>query len=163
MVNLLLMNKSLLNKTLIVALLIIWALIGYKFFYGFSSTSEIPLQEIQIPAVNSALKKKDFELKLVDRDPFLGTYTTKPPPQVNTEKKIISNQKRNNTSWPLIEYFGFIQNETSKNPLVMLSVNNKLIRIKKGTEYEGLKIQDVFRDSISIKRGSQIKIFLKNK
>src|SRR5690606_14686741 len=105
-----------------------------------------------------------FELKLVDRDPFLGTY---PPKNTTSETHPIKpnpnrNMSNNKPSWPHITYYGYIQNETSKFPLVMISVNNKLIRVKKGAEFEGLIIKEVFRDSVILNKGNQIKVFLKN-
>jgi|SRR5690606_20822525 len=160
------MNKPLLNKVLIVALIIIWALIGYKFLYGFSFRTETSQMQLHPPPSKTVSKKVAvFELKLVDRDPFLGTYPLK---SITSETNPIkpnpkTNMSNNKPTWPQIAYYGYIQNETSKFPLVMISVNNKLIRVKKGDEYEGMIIQNVFRDSVVVRKGNQNKVFLKNK
>ena len=146
---------------LLIALLIIWSIVGYKFINGFFAKREMPELSLSLPINYSEnlVIRDTFKLKQLRRDPFLGSYE-----KSFLETKVFTPSKvavKKSNSWPKIEYFGYVQSENSNHPLILLKIDNKLIRIRKGTQKDHLIIKEVYEDSILVLNGKDRKMFLK--
>lgn len=157
------MNKSLINKGLIAVVAIVWLLIGYRLVNNFFGKSEI--MEYQAPLETAMpenlLKRDTFQLSLLKRDPFLGTYAKSSKKSRNTatisNTPIIRTPKT--VQWPKIEYYGFVKSENNSSPLLLFKVNDKLHRIRKRGKIDELLVKEVYEDSVLIMNGSQKRIF----
>jgi hypothetical protein len=124
------MNKQILNKILIVILLTVWSFVGYRFVSSFGLSKQADLSNTTainpIPKVQS--KRAAFRLGVINRDPFLNTFNRVETKSESPGRTVKSISEPKESRWPNIEYFGFVQNESSKNPLVLLKINNKIKR-----------------------------------
>ena len=160
------MNKKRLNSVLLVVMAGIWIALGYKLVLYFSNKN-IPIATIpynETLANNNTKTRDTFNIKTIKRDPFLGKVT---PVRKKTSKNIATSTTRNNTiktthePWPMIAYYGFVKNENSKEPLVLIKVNNSLKKVRKGNWVDELLIAKIYKDSIAIKKGKEERIFKK--
>lgn len=161
------MFKSKLNIFLGVLLIGIWTILAKKMFFNNTSTIEINKNSnIQQSAHYIKFSKDTFnlDLKVLKRDPFLNKLYSQPLPRKNkTPKKhktpVKSALKK---KWPKIEYLGYVKSEVSSSPLVLLRINNKLKRFRKGSvSSSGLIVKTIFKDSITIKYGNELKSYRK--
>lgn len=156
------MNKQQLNKILIAILVVIWGFVGFNFFSNYSiNDSIVPLENPDVILNNiSSVKSNRFQLAEISRDPFLGNYIVKEKKGLN--KSIKKKRKVNKKlPWPRIEYFGYVKNENSKKPLVLLKVNGRVKRTRKGEKLEGFVINSVYNDSIIISMGKEKRVIKK--
>ena len=158
------MNKSRINKILIVALTLIWSFVGYSFFWP-KNTTETPLQNTDL-ALETTVKTKvkdPFILQPLARDPFLNARTT-PRKKIKSIPKDRQKSSSKNTIsiWPNIAYFGFVKSNNQSAPLVLLKIDNQLKKLRQGERFEEILVKKVYRDSVQIQFGKEIKSFAKN-
>lgn len=157
------MSKSGLNKVLIISLLLIWSVVGYKLISSFFGKKEVdPISTLVAPkSVSIQTQKKEiFDLPTILRDPFLGKYTMQKK-EVSTKISYRKVKQARDLIWPSIEYYGFLKGEKSSGSLVLLKINSKMERIRKGEKFEGLEIKEIYQDSVLISFGKEKKIFAK--
>ncbi len=143
-------------------LLVIWAFVGYSIVNRFldvapiNSVSEFTSSK----KLNPVDSKDSFVLNNLNRDPFLDSYITT---EVETSSPMDSKTTYANppaaTTWPNIKYYGFVKNETSKIPLILLKIDNKMKRLRRGTTSENLTVDAIYKDSVVISHGKQTRTF----
>ena len=157
------MNKQKLNKILIPALILIWAFVGYRFISNKDSTpSPIDNHKNSKLATNvSTVIRDTIQINKLNRDPFLGTYLAKKSKSI---KKTVKRKPKaiKITSWPQVEYFGYVKNHNNKSPLVLLKVNGRVKRIRKEDKLEVFRIKSIYKDSIIISIGREKRTIKKN-
>jgi len=173
------MDKRLLNSILIVLMLAIWIVVLYRVFNFFKTDSAMNNVSNAITSGGNSFHnfaKDTFDLKHVDRDPFLDKFNkvkekrirkviSKPNEKSSvTKKNKIPPKKRiaDNSKWPKLSYYGYIRGMNSSSELVLIKVNNKLHKIREGDDIEGVYIKRVYRDSIIVKMEKQTKVIVKN-
>lgn len=159
------MKNSLLNKILLVVVVAIWILVIYRYFF---SQGEAPVEQLQTNnkvAIKQPLKKeKDFEVKILSRDPFLGKILKKKT-SIKTIKKVKTPSKKKtvlNEVWPNIKYIGFIKKEKS-NKVALLNVSGTFTRLKENEKKEAVNfyVKKIYKDSIIVKKGKSTKVIRK--
>ena len=65
------------------------------------------------------------------------------------------------TSWPEIQYFGYIKSGNS-NELAVIKIDGKLQRLRKGEIKQGILVNSVFRDSVIVHFNKEKRTFIKN-
>ncbi|MDP2684157.1 MAG: hypothetical protein Q8P20_03805 [bacterium] len=166
------MNKKTINHILLIFVICIWGLLLYNLFNGmFFSPNKIVSNQIAKSNLTlpQKLTKDTILLKQLQRDPFLDIYENKlPERRVN---KVAKNKlaKKNlpkrvdNVKWPQIKYLGYIMDSKSKEPLIIIKIENKIYRKKlHQVIVENLQISSFLSDSIKIKFNGEEKIFKKN-
>jgi len=158
------MSKSLLHKVLIAGLVIIWSLVGYKFINGNKQAPDLSQVAQDNTALQRDVKKDSFTLKPVTRDPFLNTITTRKQTVVTQNKPTggpVTSSKNTETIWPIIEYFGFVQNNNQPTPLALVKINNTLKRIREGGSFQSIYLTKVYSDSIQVQFGGENRVIIK--
>lgn len=155
------MNRRVLNGVLTVSLIIIWSIAGYRFL----GTKELKNQESEIPVfiqdeTSMVEKKHPFHFTLAKRDPFLDVFfSTKSSKPLASKKP--SNIKKHNTSWPDINFYGFVKNENNENALVLIKLGGEMRRVREGDTHENFIIHTIYKDSIIVKKGNEYRTFLR--
>ena len=151
--------KKIINIGLIVFVLILWGTIVYRYvnnyFYSQSSIIEEEYNQYSLIKIN---KRDTFSLANLNRDPFLGKTTKKYKPQSvnNNSSAKISNKtikpisSKIPTTIPTIEYFGIIKSSSKKDEMIIVKINNTVKKMRLNSEFEGVKVYKVFKDSILI-------------
>ena len=171
------MNKQGLNRILIIIMITIWIVVLYRLINYFSADNTVlPINNTVATIPQSFLKfsKDTFALSLVDRDPFLGKIykrkpkrirkpkqISKPNNKVNTSKKPVVKRKQFIHKWPNLKYFGYVKGANSTSELILIKVNNKLHKVREGDEVSEVIIRKVFKDSIRVQLGKEVKAIIK--
>jgi len=157
--------KKYLNKILIVVVLAIWGIVIYSYSqkYFKKTPNKTINRVIDKKKELIAFKHKEFNIFLLERDPFLdkkNIISTKH--RVKTVKKFES-PKIFNIKWPAIEYFGFVKNDNNNSTKrVILKVDGKVINIKEKSFYEKyFYIQKAYNDSIILRKSKEKRTFKK--
>ena len=53
-------------------------------------------------------------------------------------------------AWPQVEYFGFVKNRNQNSTLCLLKIDGKQIQLSKGEKYNGIFVQNAFKDSVQL-------------
>jgi hypothetical protein len=157
--------KKRINIILIIAVIALWGTVGYRSVKNFFYTKEEFITENKKQNIKSILTQRDtFNLGTLKYDPFLKKSipkqtkitihkTNKPQPKKNPETEI---------SFPDVKYFGYIK--SGKNPeVLLLKINNKLCRIHKGENKDGILIKKIYEDSIRISFNKTLRTIIKVK
>lgn len=141
-------------------LTVIWSLIVYKFLVVPKDSSNLTLTAEAYSSELITTKRDSFQLPFLKRDPFLDTYKFV---ERSTLKKKSGQQvkKKARTLWPEIQYLGYVQGEKYKNPLVILSIDDKIVRIRKGSKNYDLIVKNVSEDTVYIIRNKEERFFVK--
>jgi len=160
------MQKKKINKVLIAAVALIWGVVVYKLAGKFFTIEEpVITAEVLVKPLQNFLRKKDtFQLKVPDRDPFLGKLTV--VRKKKTTKPIVKPSVRRGPvapikNWPRIEYLGFVKSAKSSSRLGLLRIDGVLKRVRKGAEVKGVMIKSIEEDKISILFQKEVKDFAK--
>ncbi|WP_179008667.1 hypothetical protein [Winogradskyella forsetii] len=160
------MSKKNINRVLIVVVSLIWGVLIYKFVNTFFVSSPIEAdtivsqETIDIPLI----AKDTFNLKAYERDPFLGTLN-KPSKSITNKVYSLTVKKEVpvNQKWPKIQYLGFVKQEKSNDPLLLIKIDNRLYRNKiSGEIMESLNIISFYKDSIEVSFNNERRIIKKN-
>ncbi len=169
------MNKKILNSVLIFFMLVIWAIVFSKIFNFFGNNleeSNVSVNPITIVDPRMNFSKDTFDLRKVERDPFLGKYVVFRAKKRKKNTKLVSNNKSKKTNvtpnsvkkpWPKLSYHGYVKGSKSTSELILIRMNNKFYKIREGDMLEDISVKKIFRDSIIIKRSRESKTVLKSK
>ncbi|WP_131248802.1 hypothetical protein [Aquimarina atlantica] len=170
------MNKKILNSVLIFFMLVIWAIVFNKIFKFFGNNveeSNVSVNPITIVDPRMNFSKDTFDLRKVERDPFLGKYVVSRTKKRKTNTKLVSNNRPKKTNitpknsvkkpWPKLSYHGYVKGSKSTSELILIRMNNKFYKIREGDMLEDISVKKIFRDSIIIKRSRESKTVLKSK
>ena len=161
------MTKKNINRILIVAVALIWGVLIYKFVNSMFAPNTIEgdaiasQKTLDIPQIT----KDTFNLKTYKRDPFLGTLNSRPKvsKRNNAIKKVDKKEAPINQKWPKIEYLGFVKEEKSNDPLLLVKIDNRLYRKKANGEFiEGLTIITFYKDSLQVDYNNEKRMIKKN-
>lgn len=165
------MKKKNLNIILIIAVGLIWGILIYKYVNNMFTSDEVQgLVVTNAPnfEMPSRIKKDTFELKGYERDPFLGKISRRRAKVIvnnssaNVKRKKQSAVPKAVAPWPQIQYIGYVKEEHSKNPLLLLKISGKFLRKKADQEFmEGLKIKEFYKDSIIVQYSKEEKTIKK--
>lgn len=151
--------KKIINIGLIVFVIVLWGTIVYRYvnnyFYSQSPIIEEDYNQYSLININ---KRDTFNLANIIRDPFLGKSTKKYKSisinnnsflkVTNKISKPISSELQ--MPIPTIQYFGVIKSSSKKDELIIVKINNVVKKIRLNSEFEGVKFNKVFKDSILI-------------
>ncbi|RXR21261.1 hypothetical protein EQG63_04800 [Flavobacterium amnicola] len=155
------MPKKRLNIILILLVLGLWGTVAYKSLNRFFppenriNESNNGSQSFNIKRI----EKENFSLEKLPRDPFLSkVLEVKSSPVVI--KSIVPRAKVINTPkplmnkplmvWPKVYYYGYIKSQQKTEELILVKIDNKLLKVRKNQDIEGLVIKRVFKDSIEV-------------
>lgn len=167
------MSKKRLNIILILFVLGLWGTIAYKSLNRFFSSDNSPLQSNSV-SENFNLKKieKDtFSLKKLARDPFLSKVleAKQRPVVVKSEFpsiKVINASKPVKSKpvvvWPKVFYYGYIKSLQKTEELILVKIDNKVLKIRKNQDVQGVMIKRIFKDSIEVAFNKEKKFIYKN-
>jgi len=151
--------KKVINIGLIFFVLGLWGTIVYKYinnyFYSDNIIANSNIKQYSLIKIN---ERDTFSLASLNRDPFLGKTTKKHKAiSINNSSKIkVSNKiskptsSKISTSIPTIQYYGIIKSSSKKDELVIVKINNIVQKLRLNSEYNGVRIKKVFKDSILI-------------
>lgn len=119
------------------AVLAIWGTIGYKFVNGLNpSASEVITQDVAVSfAPKTNIVKDTFSIQKLERDPFLGTVSSKKRSNsVNTSKpRVVENS-------PRITYGGMIKKQSSSDRVFVININENQYLLKQGQIADSVKL-----------------------
>jgi len=123
-------KKNTKTYLLIAAALGIWGTIGYQVINGINPNAPEVIQENVAIAFNpkTAIVRDTFSIQSVERDPFLGTLTSKR----NQKKPRPINKKVEDTSWMDITYQGLVRQKNSEYKVFVVTLNGEQHLLKKG-------------------------------
>jgi phosphate starvation-inducible protein PhoH len=165
--------KKKINIVLFVAVVSLWGGVLYRIVKNYMVSSENKeLVEQKITSIPiSKLKKDTFEFQPLSRDPFLNTimekkvfsnqHVRKTKVELDSKDEVKENSKLSMMGMPHVQYYGKIQSKNDNQELYLLKINGKLIRFKKGTVVEGVKLSKIYKDSIEIAFGRSLKTIKK--
>ncbi len=153
------MTKKRINIALIIIVLGLWGTVGYKTISQYFLKKENNIKEDQFAGnLNlDAIKKDTFNFESINRDPFLNKQYSKPDTIVKnyTRKpmsppKLVVIKPKPVTIWPVVSYYGYIKSKIKTDELIMVKINNRLYKLRKNDDVEGLIIRNVYNDSVEI-------------
>jgi hypothetical protein len=155
-------NKKLLYL-LVPAVLLIWGGLFFRIYNRMNATA---------PAVEAFRNQGDsmsyqgmndtFSIAPNYRDPFLHKNAS----FRESDAKHVLKQKpkpapEQNVKWPIVLYYGMIKNQESNKQLVLVQVDGVSHRLKPGDRIGGLELKKVYRDSLALSFGKEIKMIRK--
>ena len=146
---------------LLLVLVVVWSFVIYKFFATSVSSADIPTHASVFKNEPVLAKRDSFQLPSLRRDPFLDTYRVSEQPSPKPIYKTPPVKKRIKKPWPAIRYLGYVQGENHQSPLVILSIDNTIVRIRKGEKNHDLFVKKVSQDSVLIKKNNEERFFIK--
>ena len=155
------MSKKKINIALILVVLGLWGTVAYKAISQYYFSNELAFDGVQNQAnVNfSKIEKDTFNLETIGRDPFLNKSTApvikpvKSAPTVfkkpvNAQPKIVKPKEI--LVWPEVHYYGYIKSREKKEELILVKIQNKLYKLRKNDQIDGLFIKKVYNDSVEV-------------
>jgi len=158
--------KKKVNILLLVFVLGLWGTVTYKYISGYWHCNSITASASQKNAVDAVVRQKDtFTLAALERDPFLNRSMAEPKPvrvkfrTAGVKKappKIISP-----VPFPQVGYFGYLKSPQHKE-LVLLKVNNRLMKLRAGESTDGLKVVKIHKDSVQVNFNGEARTIIRS-
>jgi len=163
------MDKKIRNRIIYVTTACLWGIAMYRTWQNYQVEEQTASTEIvSMPSISPMKFGKDtFQLELPDQDPFLQSSWTpvvqnnvskNEPPKTDVKKEV---EKPVVKAWPRIEYFGFVKNRNQNSTLCLLKIDGKQIQLNKGQQYNGLIVQNAFKDSVCVMFEGELKTIRK--
>ncbi len=155
------MPKKRLNIILILLVLGLWGTVAYKSLNRFfppengANESNNVSQSFNIKRI----EKDTFSLEKLPRDPFLSrVLEVKSSPvviksfvprakDIKTPKPVMNKPL---IVWPKVYYYGYIKSHQKTEELILVKIDNRLLKVRKNQDIEGLVIKRIFKDSIEV-------------
>ena len=156
--------KKKLNIVLLVIVFSLWGTVIYKYVNQyFGKTESLSFTGTNNHAIKKEILKKDtFDLKSLERDPFLNkTSATVRKPVANVKR--VYGKKENKkeipkvSNFPGIHYYGYIKDIDKKHETILLSVNGSFCKLQLNQDKDGLKVTALSKDSIKVKYNKEFK------
>ena len=159
--------KKKLNIVLLVLVLSLWGTVIYKYVKQYFIKNEALnfTTATNYTVKNEILKKDTFEMKKIDKDPFLGNYTGEVKvviPNSNAIKKDVKKEPQKaiyKALFPSVSYYGYIKSIDKSQELVLLSVDGKFSRLHLNQDRNGLQVTVLNKDSIKVCYNNESKWF----
>jgi hypothetical protein len=146
---------------LILAAAGLWLYIGQRIYHTWFSAGETMTSEAPLSIITKEDQWPDtFSIKANYRDPFLVSTPLKkivtqlPPKKVNPPPVPAK-------PWPELSYGGMIRNEKTNQQLALLTINGRSELVSAGKVYEELEVKKIFKDSIQLGFGKELKMVRK--
>ena len=114
------------------------------------------------------LKPKDtFQLRIL-KNPFQQnkSFLSKPKKD-NLSSRFVNSpsnaNSRNNISFPLIKYYGFVKNGINKNKLVLVEIGGRLFKLRESEEVDGVLIRNAYSDTLFVEKEKKVKKIIRFK
>lgn len=123
---------------LIILVLGVWGVIGYKIVAVVNPNSpKIVMQDpdMLFNPINQ-IEKDTFSVKIVNRDPFLGTLLIKK----KSKGKVLKKLAKPEIIWSPIIYHGNISKQDSKTKVFVISIDGQQQLLKIGQVVKGVKL-----------------------
>ncbi|WP_461598680.1 hypothetical protein [Winogradskyella sp.] len=135
---------------LLVAVLGIWGTIAYKIVNGLSPDEvEVTAQNFDVSFNPKQPKQIDtFTIKDIERDPFLGTLSSKKRASISTTKDA---SVKTDVVMPTITYGGLIQKQGSNSKVFVVNIDNRQYLLKRGQTVNDVKLLNGNNSSITIR------------
>lgn len=156
------MTKKGWTRVLMVVVAGLWAYNIYRTVENYQI--KVENQDLQVSNNFSfspiVFNKDSFDLVLADVDPFLkgssrwkrentyGSSDNNNQSQSSQRTVVKSDPKPTSQKWPDISYFGYVKNRDQEKTSCLLSLNNKMLRLSSGDEYDGITVMATYRDSV---------------
>ncbi|QXP58407.1 hypothetical protein [Olleya sp. HaHaR_3_96] len=147
------MIKKIVNGILVSFLLLITAGVLKKCSNKSSNALEAPIANVNIkPYENFSVSKDTFKLELLNRNPFKTgrSYITPVKIVKKSNSSAFNSVAVKKFKWPIIEYYGFVKGNNSKDRLALIKINNRLYRKRENQTLGDLKIKKAYSDSIIV-------------
>ncbi|TGD56845.1 hypothetical protein [Flavobacterium humi] len=155
------MSKKKINIALILVVLGLWGTVAYRAASQYFFSDEMTLKGIQDQAnVNfSKIEKDTFALEAIGRDPFLNKSTAPVEKPIDFKpsvpRKITPSQPKiikpkEVVAWPEIHYYGYIKSRERKEELILVKIENRLYKLRKNDQVDGMFIRKVYNDSVEV-------------
>lgn len=170
------MNKRTKNIIGVALFIVVWGLLISKLYNNAQVEEVVEEAESNYSSTTFApmmFNKDTFELELPDLDPFLkktdrkrhnSAITANTQASANTQssnRKTKPEPPKETAKWPQIQYLGFVNNLSQNNPLCLIKINGKMVKMSKGKEEQDVQLTKVFRDSIYMVFGNEVRTFRK--
>tara|TARA_B100001063_G_C16771378_1_gene561844 strand:- start:789 stop:1253 length:465 start_codon:yes stop_codon:yes gene_type:complete len=135
---------------LLVAVLGIWGTIAYKIVNGLNP-DEPQVSEKNFDIVFNPKQQKavaPFLISDIERDPFLGTLTSKKTASKATKRVSVV---KTDIAMPSITYGGLIQRQDSNSKVFVVNINNQQHLLKLGQTINDVKLISGNKSSITIR------------
>ena len=143
------MNSKIKTYLLLTGVLLIWGIIGYKIIDGVNP--DIPeLKHKDFNASFSPMKSKDidtFSIKMLLRDPFLGTLTKNNGGTKKTQKSTTLSKKEDLKT---ITYKGLVKKQNTSEKVFVLRIDNSEYLLKVGQSVDKIKLVSGNTESIKV-------------
>ncbi|MES2813131.1 MAG: hypothetical protein V4670_11725 [Bacteroidota bacterium] len=155
------MQKRRLNIILLLVVLGLWSTVAYKSLYRFfPSDGDVANENFSQNFNFEKIEKDTFLLEKLNRDPFLDKAIKLRRPivlksTVSSPKKAVVAPKPTVNSkpileWPKMNYYGYIKSNQKTEELILVRIDNKLVKVRKNQNIEGVVIKHIFKDSIEV-------------
>lgn len=164
------MTKKKINSILIIVVLGLWGTVAYKTISQYFFSKELVANKISLNSeLNlNQINKDTFNLEKVARDPFLNkqdqtaVFVSKKDYSNTANIKIKTNpvvvKPKEIINWPLISYHGYIKSKVKNEELILIKIDEKLYKIIKGDQIEGITLKNVYNDSIELNFNKEKKV-----
>ena len=135
---------------MLAAVIGIWGTIAYKIVNGISPDElEITVQNSDVSFNPKQPKQTDtFSIKAIERDPFLGTLSSKKTASKSTKKVSVI---KSDVTMPSTTYDGLIQRQDSNSKVFIVNINNQQHLLKLGQTINDVKLISGDKASITIR------------
>ena len=166
--------KKKINIVLIIVVLGLWGTVAYKTVSQYFFSKELVANKTQLnDELNlNQVNKATFNLEKVARDPFLNRQNqTDSVVKKKYYSKIPNSESRPNPivlkprvimNWPLISYHGYIKSKDKNEELILVKIDKRLYKLRKGDQIEGVTVKRVYNDSIELNFNKEKKIIRLN-
>ncbi|MEM9686565.1 MAG: hypothetical protein AAF934_06540 [Bacteroidota bacterium] len=147
------------NTYLLFAVVVsIWGIIGYKIIKTLHPDKRvIPTGEHPVDFRPKALQKRDtFAISVHQRDPFLGTFNMPKTKRVTVRNPRPVSKKEEAPEIP-ITFSGMITDNTSKEKIFFVSINNQHYVMKPQDEIQQVRLIKGNKNAIHVRYNNQLK------
>lgn len=165
--------KKKVNILLIAAVCALWGTVIYRSVnnYFFPHEVENYKTSAYTGKTTTFIPERDtFILQPIKHNPFGNNILQKPTssPIPKSSPHLKSKKKSGNsfepivmpTPWPIVEYYGYIKSGGNKE-LVLLKINNNIMRMHLDEIKNDIRIKKIYRDSIQIAFKKEERVFKK--
>jgi hypothetical protein len=159
------------NKTLTYVLLAVVALVWFKVFVrlkdNFVATDVTAGRQNRQVEFRNISKPKSFSLSANYRDPFLAGNHNQPKPVADPSNMTLREYKVPKPKpepkivyWPAIKYYGFVRNNSTKNPRLIVQIDGVIYKLHTKDEIlDNIQVISADGDKMKLKYLNEIKVF----
>ncbi|WP_323787691.1 hypothetical protein [Psychroserpens sp.] len=134
---------------LLIGVLLIWGIIAYKIIIGINPDEPVLIQQNSNVAFNPIASQEidTFSIQNVNRDPFLGTLSSRKKHNNQITKSVHKNSTENQLE---IIYKGLIQKQNTSDQVFVIHIENTEHLLKTGQTIDKIKLVSGNQKSIKI-------------